>query len=119
MSQKKREHKTYVMKFGGSSLAGPKEILQTAAIIKKYASNSNLVIVCSAMGDTTDHLLKAVEHAKKGETNLAREVISEVHQSHMAAVSQCIATRNTRTFAATGLRNFLTRSTRCCWEYHF
>ena len=91
MSQKKREHKTYVMKFGGSSLAGPIEILQTASIIKKYASNSNLVIVCSAMGDTTDHLLKAVEHAKKGETNLARAVISKVHQGHMAAVSQCIS----------------------------
>ena len=43
------------------------------------------------MGDTTDHLLKAVEHAKRGETNLARKVISEVHQSHMAAVSEGIA----------------------------
>ncbi|MHB1868613.1 MAG: aspartate kinase [Nitrososphaerales archaeon] len=91
MSQKKRERKTYVMKFGGSSLAGPKEILQTASIIKKYAPNSSLVIVCSAMGDTTDHLLKAVEHAKKGETNLARAVISRVHQGHMSAVSQCIS----------------------------
>ncbi len=79
------------MKFGGSSLAGPKEIIQSATIVKKYASDSNLVIVCSAMGDTTDHLLKAVEHAKRGETNLARKVISEVHQSHMTAVSESIA----------------------------
>jgi aspartate kinase len=91
LSQKEREHKTYVMKFGGSSLAGPKEIIQSATIIKKYSNNSNLVIVCSAMGDTTDHLLKAVEHAKKGETNQARKVISEVHQSHMTAVSESIA----------------------------
>lgn len=85
-----RQHKTYVMKFGGSSLAGPKQILQSAALIKKYAADSNLVVVCSAMGDTTDHLLKAIEHAKKGETNQARKVISEVHVSHMAAVSDSI-----------------------------
>jgi aspartate kinase len=90
LSQKEREHKTFVMKFGGSSLAGPKEILQSAAIVKKYASDSNLVIVCSAMGNTTDHLSKAVEHAKKGETNNARKVISEVHQTHMSAVSEVI-----------------------------
>lgn len=79
------------MKFGGSSLAGPKQITQSANIIKKYAANSNMVIVCSAMGDTTDHLLKAVEHAKKGETNNARKVISEVHQSHMIAINEGVS----------------------------
>lgn len=42
------------------------------------------------MGDTTDHLLRAVDHAKKGETNQARKVISEVHQSHMAAINEGI-----------------------------
>jgi aspartate kinase len=85
-----KQHKTYVMKFGGSSLAGPKEILQSASIIKSYSSNSNLIIVCSAMGDTTDHLLKAIEHAKKGETDLARKVISAIHVSHMSAASESI-----------------------------
>ena len=79
------------MKFGGSSLAGPKQILQSASLVKKYAADSSMVIVCSAMGDTTDHLLKAIEHAKKGETNQARKVISEVHVTHMAAVSECIS----------------------------
>ena len=88
MSEK--QHKTYVMKFGGSSLAGPKQILQSASLVKKYATDSSLVIVCSAMGDTTDHLLKAIDHAKKGETNQARKVISEVHVTHMAAVSEGI-----------------------------
>ncbi|MDG6999467.1 MAG: aspartate kinase [Nitrososphaerota archaeon] len=88
MSEK--QHKTYVMKFGGSSLAGSKQILQSATLVKKYAADSNLVVVCSAMGDTTDHLLKAIDHAKKGETNQARKVISEVHVSHMAAVNESI-----------------------------
>lgn len=84
------------MKFGGSSLAGPKEIIQSASIIKKYSTDSNLVIVCSAMGDTTDHLLKAVEHAKKGETNHARKVISEVHQSHMTAINEGVTDQRCR-----------------------
>ena len=86
-----KKHKTYVMKFGGSSLAGPKEILRSVAIVKEYAADSNLVIVCSAMGDTTDHLLKAIEHAKKGETDMARKAISAIHVSHMTAVGEGIA----------------------------
>ena len=94
MSQK--EHKTYVMKFGGSSLAGPKQIIQSATIVKKYSADSNLVVVCSAMGDTTDHLLKAIEHAKKGETNQARKAISGVHVSHMVAVSEGITEQKYR-----------------------
>ncbi|MGI0092060.1 MAG: aspartate kinase, partial [Nitrososphaerales archaeon] len=83
-------YKTYVMKFGGSSLAGPKEILQSASIVKKYASDSNLIIVCSAMGDTTDHLLNAIGHAKRGETDQARKVVSEIHVAHVSAMNETI-----------------------------
>jgi len=73
------------MKFGGSSLAGPKEILQSTAIVKKYASESNEIIVCSAMGDTTDHLLKSIDHAKKGDIEGAKKVVSEMRTSHQAS----------------------------------
>ncbi len=54
------------MKFGGSSLGGPKEITQSASIVRDYSNTrSGLVIVCSAMGDTTDHLLKAIIMRKR------------------------------------------------------
>lgn len=78
------------MKFGGSSLAGPKEILQSVSIIRKYAADSKLVVVCSAMGDTTDHLLKAVEYAKKGKIEEARKTVSEMRATHDMTIEQTI-----------------------------
>lgn len=69
-------------------MAGPKEILQSTAIIKKYAADSNVVVVCSAMGDTTDYLLKAIEFAKKGKMDEARQVISGMHAAHNVAISE-------------------------------
>ena len=45
-----------VMKFGGSSVANAKRITEVAKIISLYADKKP-VVVLSAMGDTTDHLL--------------------------------------------------------------
>ena len=92
MSNSERPQKTYVMKFGGSSLAGPKEILQSIDIVKKYAQDYNLIVVCSAMGDTTDFLLKAIDFAKKGDLEKARKVTSEIRANHHSAARQTIST---------------------------
>ncbi len=80
----------YVMKFGGSSLAGHREILQSASIVKKYSLEASLVIVCSAMGDTTDFLLKAVDHAKKGETEPAKKTVAEMRTNHESVIDNAI-----------------------------
>ncbi len=46
------------MKFGGSSVAGAERIKRVARrIARERAAGSNLVVVVSAMGDTTDELL--------------------------------------------------------------
>ncbi len=46
------------MKFGGSSVAGAERIKRVARrIVRERASGSELVVVVSAMGDTTDELL--------------------------------------------------------------
>jgi len=82
----------YVMKFGGSSLAGSKEIVQSASIIKRYRdSGASLIVVCSAMGDTTDFLLKAVEHAKKGEIEVAKKTVAEMHADHNSVIENTIS----------------------------
>jgi len=90
--------KTYVMKFGGSSLAGAKEITQSASIVKEFSDGScRLIVVCSAMGDTTDHLLKAIDFAKKGNIENARKLITEIrnhHQSTLEKTVQNIEKRN-------------------------
>ena len=47
-----------VMKFGGSSVAGAERIKRVARrIVRERATGSQLVVVVSAMGDTTDELL--------------------------------------------------------------
>ncbi len=47
-----------VMKFGGSSVAGAERIKRVARrIARERAAGSNLIVIVSAMGDTTDELL--------------------------------------------------------------
>lgn len=54
-----------VMKFGGSSVANAERIKHVASIIKAY-KEKRPVVVLSAMGDTTDHLLEAADLAVSG-----------------------------------------------------
>lgn len=54
-----------VMKFGGSSVANAQRMQHVASIISSYANKKPLVVL-SAMGDTTDHLLESADMAKNG-----------------------------------------------------
>ena len=47
-----------VQKFGGSSLKNPERIQAVAERVTALASSRPMVIVVSAMGDTTDHLIE-------------------------------------------------------------
>ncbi len=86
-----QQEKIYVMKFGGSSLAGPKEIVQSASIVSEYSKGrSGLIVVCSAMGDTTDHLLKAIDFAKKGNIDNARQLIAEIKNHHQITLEKTV-----------------------------
>lgn len=60
-----------VMKFGGSSVANAERIKHVASIVESYADRKPIVVL-SAMGDTTDHLLEAADRAVKGEVAIAR-----------------------------------------------
>jgi len=65
-----------VMKFGGSSVANADRIRHVASIIKAY-KEKRPVVVLSAMGDTTDHLLEAADMAVKGTVDVKK--IMELH----------------------------------------
>ncbi|MCI1208245.1 MAG: aspartate kinase [Treponema sp.] len=58
-----------VMKFGGSSVANAERIKHVAAIIAAYRDKKPIVVL-SAMGDTTDHLLEAADAAVAGSVNI-------------------------------------------------
>lgn len=66
-----------VMKFGGSSVANAERIKHVASIIQSYAEKRP-VVVLSAMGDTTDHLLGAADKAVGGNVDMAR--IESLHR---------------------------------------
>jgi aspartate kinase len=66
-----------VMKFGGSSLAGGERIRRMGQIVKDRLERKP-VLVLSAMGDTTDHLLEASESALK-EGRVSVEKITGPH----------------------------------------
>ncbi len=65
-----------VMKFGGSSVANAERIRNVASIIQAY-KDEKPVVVLSAMGDTTDHLLDAADMAVKGTVDIAK--IEKLH----------------------------------------
>ena len=65
-----------VMKFGGSSVANAERIRHVASIIQAY-KDSRPVVVLSAMGDTTDHLLDAADMAVNGKVDIAK--VEQLH----------------------------------------
>jgi aspartate kinase len=83
----------YVMKFGGSSLSSGENINRCVSLIVQYLieKESSLVVVCSAVGDTTDDLLKAVDLAKHSDFNKAKEVLAKVKKIHEAIVRESIS----------------------------
>jgi aspartate kinase len=66
------------MKFGGSSLADSAKIRNAARTILRFSNGNRIVIVVSAMGDTTDRLVEIGEQATKGATAPCRAALSKL-----------------------------------------
>src|SRR5207245_10923718 len=70
------------MKFGGTSLANAARMKNAARIIQRYSPKNKVVVVASAIGNTTDQLTEIAELAKKGDRRRARKVLSKIQLSH-------------------------------------
>ena len=57
-----------VLKFGGSSVATIEKIQSIAAYLKERAKQEKMVVVVSAMGKTTNHLIE-LAHAISANPN--------------------------------------------------
>ena len=77
------------MKFGGSSVANAERIKHVASIIKAY-KEQRPVVVLSAMGDTTDHLLEAADLAVSGKVDVAG--VAKLHEDTAAELGINIET---------------------------
>ena len=72
-----------VIKFGGTSLATPKEIKGVAKFIQNTGKKNQIVMVCSAINDTTDELLEISESIKKENRAQADSILSKLTKQHM------------------------------------
>ena len=71
------------MKFGGSSLANATRIKNAARIVQRFSPENRIVVVASAMNDTTDHLLEIGELARKGDKTRATKILARIQKLHM------------------------------------
>jgi len=71
------------MKFGGSSLANASRIKNVARIIQRFASENRIVVVASAMNETTDQLLEIGELATRGDNIRARKILARIQKFHV------------------------------------
>ena len=79
-----------VMKFGGTSVESAQAIQRVVGIIASRADRKPVVVV-SAMGHTTDHLLAIAEAAVQGKRGEALDQLSHLRQSHLHEATQVAA----------------------------
>ncbi len=84
-----------VKKFGGSSVANKERIFNVAKrCIEDYKAGNDVVVVLSAMGDTTDELLRLAEkinpNAKKREIDMLLTTGEQVSVALMAMAMQAL-----------------------------
>lgn len=67
-----------VLKFGGSSLAGPERLLRVLQIIAQQYERGPTAVVLSAMGDTTDQLVACSLLAAQGQLEQAEKEVDAI-----------------------------------------
>jgi bifunctional aspartokinase / homoserine dehydrogenase 1 len=76
-----------VMKFGGSSLANLERMEKMSRLVTAVTDEPT-VVVLSAMGDTTDHLLRAARLAEAGQRDAAAGVVQSLIDAHLGVVEE-------------------------------
>ena len=62
-----KNRKRIVVKFGGSSLADHERILRAVtAVVKEAKKGTQIAVIASAMGKTTDNLFNAAKNSSNG-----------------------------------------------------
>jgi aspartate kinase len=76
------ERAAVVLKFGGTSLAGPERLRAAAEIVRREPGPH--VVVVSALAGVTDALLGACAAAARGDAEEAERIVSDVEARHCA-----------------------------------
>ena len=95
---------TYVLKFGGAALADIKALEHSADIIASHHSpKNNLVIVVSAMGEMTDHLLSLSRSIHPNPPKREQDMLISVGERiSMALLAMALQKRGIQAISLTG-----------------
>jgi len=92
-----------VLKFGGTSVKTIGRILHVAKIISERAQRSKLIVVVSAMGDTTDYLLGLANHcSSKPDRRELDVLLSTGEQQSIALLSLVLCDMGIKARSFTG-----------------
>lgn len=78
------------MKFGGTSVASAGCIEGIGKLIKTVSSESNVVIVVSAMSGVTNKLIEAASASELGNRSLVQALLSNLRTQHISLLSRLI-----------------------------
>lgn len=75
--------KTLIIKFGGSILDTPEDFKKCISFIKKHKNKNKLVIVVSALKNTTDQLIEMFKTAEQGNKFEAQRMLADLSERHI------------------------------------
>ena len=78
-----------VLKFGGSSVANSENIKKVLHIVEKASQESKIVVVVSAFGKTTDHLLAGANNALQ-DISMAKQQLESIKALHLQTINELI-----------------------------
>lgn len=79
-----------VLKYGGTSISSPKDIQNAAKHIHSLSKQNQIVIVCSAISDTTDDLIEISQSIKKENKKKAELLAKNIANRHEKLAKQTI-----------------------------
>ncbi|MEJ2260522.1 MAG: ACT domain-containing protein [Nitrosopumilaceae archaeon] len=79
-----------VMKYGGTSISSAKDIQNVAKHIHALSKQNQLVIVCSAISDTTDDLIEISQSIKKENRKKAEQLAKNITKRHQKLAKETI-----------------------------
>ena len=79
-----------VLKYGGTSLASPKDIRNVAKTVASLAKNNEIVVVCSAIDGVTDDLIRISTMIEQRNKNDAAKILDNVIKKHKQFANQTI-----------------------------
>ncbi len=79
-----------VLKYGGTSISSAKDIQNIAKHIQSLSKQNQLVIVCSAISDTTDDLIEISQSIKKENKKNAEQLAKKISNRHQQLAKQTI-----------------------------